>query len=120
SEWPDPIAGCVAPGRPHEVSGSINGLSAGSRMRLQFGNVARDFAAPATSYTFATPEGTWDAVATRGDARQVDKIILSRAVNVFGAITMNLDFASQGFAPVTHPLAITGLAANEIAFSFSS
>jgi hypothetical protein len=120
SEWPDPIAGCAAIGPTHEVSGTIDGVPAGSSMRLSFGHVEREFLAAETIYTNATPQGTWDAIATRRDATQVNKIILERDVNVFGALTMNFDFASQGFAPVSHPFAVTGVASNEIATSSSS
>ncbi len=84
------------------LSGTVSGLM-NRGMQVTWGQEPGDFASgDAPSYSFMTPLGTRDLVATRGRA-VTDRVIILRDIEVSADASINLDFEGPTSIPLEYP-----------------
>jgi hypothetical protein len=90
------------------VGGSVTGLTSGEEASIQV--AGRAATVTGGTYSLMVPEGTRDVFAVRGGA-DVDRIIRRNDVALTEGATMDFDFGTEGFAPETHTVTVTGAGA---------
>ena len=98
------------------VTGTVTGLGASQTARLGFGRVSG--ALTGATYSRPVPPGTWDPILSRDDGTTTDRMIIHR--NAYVGTTpsvLDFDFGTEGFAPTSRALTVTGAGAGETVHS---
>ncbi len=109
--------GGLSTATPVTITGTVGGLADAQPVRVHIAGVAQQVtgttSAPAT-YMLTVPMGTWDLFALRMTTPPLfDRMLRRNSVILTGPTTVNLDFASEGFAPEMRTVTFQGLSATE-------
>jgi hypothetical protein len=96
------------------ITGTVGGLTDPQAARVDIAGLGQQVAATAPTYSLPVPMGTWDLFARRMTASPMfDRVLRRNSVTVGANTTVNLDFATEGFAPEMRTVTFQGVSATE-------
>ena len=106
--------GGLSTASPVTISGTVSGLSSAQTAQVDIASKSASVTAAAPTYSLSVPAGTWDLFARRmTTAPTFDRMIRRNAITAAAGATLNLDFATEGFAPETRTVTFQGVSATE-------